>query len=427
MAESIDKAKAWLENLKSAYAQEDWQELLQPDLSSPYMAGKIDLARNAADVRQQLESRTSDSSIRQALLNPETEASIEAYLANIENCIGTVQLPVGIAGPVRIRGSAARGDFPIPMATHEAALVASYHRGAVAISEAGGCNAITLNEGVSRVPCFTFTRIHEAAAFLAWAVPQQQKLKQVAESTTSHGKLNEIKITVEGSNVFLHFNYHTGDAAGQNMVTVATQAVVDYIVEHSPVTPRRAYVESNLSGDKKASAISFSSVRGKKVTCEVVLPQGILKKRLGVNAKEMEDYWRVSSVGGVLSGSLGIQGHYANGLAALFIACGQDAACVAEAAVGVTRFEKREEALYAAVTLPNLIVGTVGGGTGLPTQSACLKLLGLQGAGHARAFAEVCAATALAGELSIIAALASGKFTRAHEILARRRKRNEHK
>jgi hydroxymethylglutaryl-CoA reductase (NADPH) len=168
-------------------------------------------------------------------------------------------------------------------------------------------------------------------------------------------------------------------------------------------------------------------VRGKKVTCEVLLAPEILKKRLGVTAKEMEDYWRVSSVAGVLSGSLGIQGHYANGLAALFIACGQDAACVAEAAVGVTRFEKREEALYAAVTLPNLIVGTVGGGTGLPTQSACLKLLGLQGTGHARAFAEVCAATALAGELSIIAALASGNFTRAHEILARRRKRNERK
>jgi len=128
------------------------------------------------------------------------------------------------------------------------------------------------------------------------------------------------------------------------------------------------------------------------------------------------------AIGGVLSGSLGIQGHYANGLAALFIACGQDAACVAEAAVGVTRFEKRGQSLYAAVTLPNLIVGTVGGGTGLPSQRACLQLMGLAGSGHARAFAEVCAGVALAGELSIIAALASGRFTRAHEILARRRK-----
>ncbi|NBB80057.1 MAG: 3-hydroxy-3-methylglutaryl-CoA reductase [Verrucomicrobia bacterium] len=424
MAESIEKANAWLQGLENAYPQEDWQALLQPDRSTPCSAAKLDLARNAADVRRQLEARTSDTTIQQVLLPGENEASIEAYLANIENCIGTVQLPLGIAGPVRIRGSAARGDFPLPLATHEAALVASYHRGAIAISEAGGCTAVTLNEGVSRVPCFTFERIHQAASFLAWAVPQQDTFKKIAESTTTHGKLTEIKITVEGNHVFLHFYYHTGDAAGQNMVTVATQAVVDHILAHSPVQPYRAYVESNLSGDKKASAMSFSTVRGKKVTCEIVLPAAILKKRLGTSADEMEDYWRVSSIGGVLSGSLGIQGHYANGLAALFIACGQDAACVAEAAIGVTRFERRGDDLYAAVTLPNLIVGTVGGGTGLPTQSACLKLLCLRGTGHARAFAEVCAATALAGELSIIAALASGKFTRAHEVLARRRKRN---
>lgn len=423
MAESIDKAKAWLKEIEQRHSQQDWESLLQPDTKTPYAPRKMDLARSAAEVRQQLEARTEDPTIQAALFDPQTEADAEAYLANIENFIGTVKLPVGIAGPVRIRGSAANGDYPIPMATHEAALVASYHRGAIAISEAGGCTAVILNEGVSRVPCFTFENIRQAAAFLAWAVPQQDQFKSIAESTTRHGKLAEIKITVEGSNVFLHFNYTTGDAAGQNMVTVATQAVVDYIKSECPIPSKRIYVESNLSGDKKASAISFSSVRGKKVTCEVLLPAEVLQKRLGVSAKEMEDYWRVSSVGGVLSGSLGIQGHYANGLAALFIACGQDAACVAEAAVGVTRFEAREGALYAAVTLPNLIVGTVGGGTGLPSQSACLNLLGLHGAGHGRAFAELCAATALAGELSIIAALASGNFTRAHEILARRRKK----
>lgn len=383
----------------------------------------MELARNAGDVRRQLESKTSDPLIRQSLLDAQTEKDAEAYLANIENFIGTVKVPVGIAGPVRIRGSAAQGDYPLPLATHEAALVASYHRGAVAISEAGGCTAVTLSEGVSRVPCFTFSNVREAANFLAWAIPRQEKIQETAEATTRHGKLSEIKITVEGCNVYLHLTYLTGDAAGQNMVTVATQAVVDFLKANSPVQPKRAYVESNLSGDKKASSISFSSVRGKKVTCEVLLSAVILKKRLGVTAEEMEDYWRVSSVGGVLSGSLGTQGHYANGLAALFIACGQDAACIAEAAVGVTRFERRGDTLYAAVTLPNLIVGTVGGGTGLPSQAACLRLLGLAGEGHARAFAEVCAATALAGEISIIAALASGNFTRAHEILARRRKK----
>jgi hydroxymethylglutaryl-CoA reductase (NADPH) len=128
----------------------------------------------------------------------------------------------------------------------------------------------------------------------------------------------------------------------------------------------------------------------------------------------------MSALGGVMSGSIGVQGHYANGLAALFIATGQDAACVAEAAVGVTRFEPMEDGgLYASVTLPNLIVGTVGGGTGLPTQRACLEIMGLAGAGHARALAELAAGLALAGELSITGALAAGHFTDAHRRLSR--------
>ncbi|HEY5595684.1 MAG TPA: 3-hydroxy-3-methylglutaryl-CoA reductase, partial [Candidatus Bipolaricaulota bacterium] len=165
------------------------------------------------------------------------------------------------------------------------------------------------------------------------------------------------------------------------------------------------------------------SVRGKKVTAEVTVPAALIEKRLHTTPTKMVHYWRMSGIGGVLSGSIGIQGHYANGLAALYIACGQDAACVAESAVGVTRFEVIEDgALYAAVTLPNLIVGTVGGGTGLPSQRACLELLKLAGPGHAQALAELCAGLCLAGELSIIGALCSGDFTRAHQVLSRGRK-----
>jgi hydroxymethylglutaryl-CoA reductase (NADPH) len=179
-----------------------------------------------------------------------------------------------------------------------------------------------------------------------------------------------------------------------------------------------------LSGDKKASAQSFLGVRGKKVSAEVRLPRKIVERHLHTTPEKMVDYWRMSALGGVMSGTIGVQGHYANGLAALFIACGQDAACVSEAAVGVTRFEVEGagDSLYAAVTLPNLIVGTVGGGTGLPSQRACLEMLGLAGANHARALAEVCAGLALAGELSIIAALSAHEFTRAHARLARGQK-----
>jgi hydroxymethylglutaryl-CoA reductase (NADPH) len=351
------------------------------------------------------------------------EADLSIYEGNIENCLGEVKMPVGYAGPLRVHGLFAKGDYVIPLATTEAALVASYHRGCALIGETGGCTAMLLYETVSRSPAFAFRNLADAGKFVAWVLERVDRFKEIAKSTTRHGELLDIGVTFEGNHVYLTFEFSTGDASGQNMVTLATQAVCDAILEETPVVPERAWVEGNLSGDKKASAKAFTSTRGKKVTAEVVIPGELLEKRLHATAKELEHYWRVSAIGGVLSGSFGIQGHFANGLAALYIATGQDAACVAESAVGVTRFEVRDNGdLYAAVTLPGLMVGTVGGGTGLPTQRACLELMGLAGEGNARALSEVAAGLMLAGELSIIGALAAGHFSRAHRKLARDRK-----
>ncbi|HEX8372611.1 MAG TPA: hydroxymethylglutaryl-CoA reductase [Chthoniobacterales bacterium] len=362
-----------------------------------------------------LSAETSD-----ALWDPATAQASESFHGHIENLIGTVKVPVGVAGPLRVNGVHAQGDYFVPLATTEAALVASYHRGAVVLSESGGCTALLISEGISRAPGFAFANLIEAGRFVAWAVGEVEKFREIAAGTTRHGSLTDLRFSVEGNHVYLVFEYLTGDAAGQNMVTIATQAICDYINTASPVKPEYSFVESNLSGDKKASAQSFQAVRGKKVSAEVVVPAALLEKRLHTSAARMTDYWRMSAVGGVLSGTIGVQGHYANGLAALYIACGQDAACVSESAVGVTRFEERPDgALYAAVTLPNLIVGTVGGGTSLPSQRACLEILGLYGTGHARALAEVTAALCLAGEISIIAALSCQEFTRAHRKLAR--------
>jgi hydroxymethylglutaryl-CoA reductase (NADPH) len=361
---------------------------------------------------------------REPLLDAETVAHMSCYQHNVEYFIGTVKMPVGLAGPLRVNGLFAQGDFYVPLATTEAALVASHNRGARLISEAGGCSAMVLNEGISRAPGFAFNALHEAGTFVAWAVEQLPEFRKIAESTTHHGKLVDLRITIEGNHVYLNFEYTTGDAAGQNMVTLATQAVCDYIQSHSPVSPRYAFVEANLSGDKKATAQSYLLVRGKKVTAEVSLSADLVRTRLHTSAEQIVNYYQMSAVGGVLSGSIGIQGHYANGLAALYIACGQDAASVAESAVGVTRFELTpEKGLYAAVTLPNLIVGTVGGGTGLPSQRACLEILGLAGADKARALAEVATANALAGELSIMGAMAAGEFTKAHARWARGREK----
>ncbi len=174
-----------------------------------------------------------------------------------------------------------------------------------------------------------------------------------------------------------------------------------------------------MSGDKKASWISFQSVRGRKATAEAVIPAAVIERRLHCTVEDMLHYYQFAATGGVMSGTFGIQGHLANALAALYIACGQDAACVAESAVGVTRLEGRGSDLYVSLTLPNLIVGTVGGGTHLPTAQACLEIMGLAGSGHANALAEVCVGIALAGEISLIGAMAAGEFTRAHQRLAR--------
>jgi hydroxymethylglutaryl-CoA reductase (NADPH) len=354
------------------------------------------------------------------LLDDWTVENLEAFDGNIENCIGSVKVPLGVAGPLRVNGLFAQGDYVVPLATSEAALVASYHRGCSVISASGGCSAILLYQALNRSPAFIFRSLADAGKFVAWSMQEFEKFQEIANATSAHGKLVDIGTTVEGNHVYLNFEYTTGDASGQNMVTIATQAVCDFIKMHCPVEIEQLYVEGNLSGDKKASSQAYSSVRGKKVSAEVNIPRELLEKYLHATPEQMVDYWRVSVLGGVLSGTLGVQGHFANGLAALYLATGQDVACVAESAMGVTRFEiNAEGGLYAAVTLPSIMVGTVGGGTGLPSQRACLELMGLHGSGNSSALAEVCAGLLLGGELSIIAALATGDFTRAHKKLAR--------
>ena len=344
----------------------------------------------------------------------------EAFQGNIENFIGTLKMPVGLAGPLRVNGLFAHGDYYVPLATTEAALVASYSRGSHLLTEAGGCTAVLLNEGISRAPGFAFRNLREAGMFVLWATEHVEDFRSAAEATTRFGKLTNLRITVEGNHVYLNFEFITADASGQNMVTLATEAVCEYIEQHCPVRPQYYFVEANLSGDKKASAQSFLLVRGRKVSAEAVLPAELIQNLLRTTPEHMVNFWRMSAMGGALSGTMGLQGHYANGLAALYLACGQDVACVAESAVGVTRFEVIEGGdLYASVTLPNIMVGTVGGGTGLPSQKACLDILGLSGPGKAQTLAEVCAGLCLAGELSIMGALCSGDFSRAHRLLAR--------
>ena len=339
---------------------------------------------------------------------------------NIEGYVGDVCVPVGVLGPLRVNGLNANGDFYVPLATSEGALVASYQRGATVISKSGGAKCLCLTERVVRAPAFVFRDVIEAAHFIMWLHSVFDDLRAMVATTSRHAKLEDIRTTLQGNTAYVMLEYTTGDAAGQNMVTFASRAVCENLLARAPIKPVRWYLESNMSGDKKATASSFMYVRGKKVVAEVVLKKRLLGRFIGVTPQQMLDYYHVSSMGGILTGSIGVQGHFANGLAAVFLATGQDVACVAEAAVGTTQMDITSEGdLYIMVQLPNLIVGTVGGGTKLPTMKSALQMMDCYGEGKARKLAEIIAAVVLAGEISLTGAICAGDFDQAHKKYGR--------
>jgi hydroxymethylglutaryl-CoA reductase (NADPH) len=414
------RAKTYLADLITQYGLPALAERLRPKTGNQpaHVPGRADTSLDAVESRWAFLG--ADDSVKAQLLDDWSIEHLDVYANNIEHLIGTVKVPIGLAGPLRVNGLFAQGDYYVPVATSEASMVASYSRGAILLTESGGASVGLLSEGVTRAPLFAFDNLHDLGTFVEWALAHLEDIEAVANATTRFGKLQDIELSIEGTKVYFQFIYSTGDAAGQNMVTIATYAAVEWIVKESPVRPRIAYLEGNFSGDKKASALSFERVRGKKVVAEATLPAELVKRWLHVDPAQLVECVRIGTVGAMMSGTLGTQAHFANGLAGLFLACGQDVACVSEAAVGITDMELTVTGdLHACVTLPNLIVGTVGGGTKLPSQSACLELLGVKGEGGARAFAEIAAALCLAGELSLIGAIAAGEFAAAHARRAR--------
>lgn len=369
--------------------------------------------------------RTTDNPNTAVRLSPlPTDFDPAQLQGNIENYIGMSQVPTGLIGPILVNGRYAQGEYRVPMATTEGALVASYARGAKACTLSGGITAVCMDERVQRCPLFRFENIAQAIGFVQFVAEKVEILKGHVRTVSRHAELLDIEPNIEGNQVILSFEYKTGDASGQNMVTICTQHLCEWILANMPTPPQFWYIESNFSGDKKAVVNAFLRTRGKRVSAEVFVPREIVQRVLKSTPEALEKYYENATLASIQSGAIGINGHYANGLAAIFIACGQDVACVAEAAIGINRFEVTPQKvggdLYFSVTLPNLIVGTIGGGTGLHTQSQCLALMDCQGPGTANKFAEICAATVLAGELSIISALAEGHFTRAHKVLGRK-------
>ena len=342
---------------------------------------------------------------------------------NIENMIGAIQIPLGVAGPLRINGEYAKGDFYVPLATTEGALVASTHRGCSVVTACGGANVRIFDDRMTRAPVFRAKDVTDAQKLVEWVRENLMRLKEQAEKTTRFGRLLAVEPFVAGRNVYLRFAYDTKDAMGMNMVTIATDAAVDLVLSENDV--ELVALSGNMCTDKKPAAINSIMGKGKTVTADVILDREIILEKLKTTPLRMAEVnYRKNLVGSARAGSLGFNAHAANIAVAMFIACGQDAAHVVEASSAITTMETEEEGLYCSVTLPSLAAGTVGGGTHIGTQQECLAMLGVAGAGdppgaNSKKLAEIIAAAVLSGEISLIGALAGRHLAKAHAALGR--------
>lgn len=345
-----------------------------------------------------------------------------ALSGNCENFVGMTQMPIGLAGPLRINGQYAQGDFLIPLATTEGTLVASYNRGMRAITESGGIQTTVFDDCMQRAPAFKFRSAREVQLFMAWFDENYAEIKTHAEATSSVAKLEFVQRWPVHNTLYMRWNFSTGDAAGQNMVSKATDHACRWILANSPEDIVLYAFSGGMDTDKKHSNINNLYSRGKRVVAELVLKKDVMESLLRTNAQSIQNMRNVSSQGSLLAGASYTGGHSANGIAAFFIATGQDEANVVESHAGQTYTEVLENGdLYWSWTMPSIIVATFGGGTGLPTQNECLQMLDCVGKDKARKLAEIAAGLVAAGDVSIANAVVSGEFVDSHEKYGRNR------
>jgi hydroxymethylglutaryl-CoA reductase (NADPH) len=343
-----------------------------------------------------------------------------------ENVVGFVPVPVGIAGPLLLDGM----PVHIPMATTEGCLVASTARGCRALSASGGVTSAILADGMTRAPVVRMPSITRAAAVKAWIETPENfgELCRVFDAGSRFARLQSAKVVVAGRQVHIRFKATTGDAMGMNMLTIGVERALAVLRRPFPDMQLLA-VSGNLCTDKKASASNWLSGRGKSVVAEGVLTREAVEKILKTTPAALADL-NVSKnlVGSAMAGALGgFNAHAANIVAAVFIATGQDPAQVVVSANCITQMELLDggDALHVSVTMPSLEVGTIGGGTGLAAQAACLDLAGVRGphpttpGANAKRLASIIAGAVLAGELSLMAALAQGTLASSHMRLNR--------
>ena len=340
---------------------------------------------------------------------------------NVENFIGVAQVPMGLVGPLLVNGEHAQGDFYMPMATSEGTLIASYNRGARLLRESGGAKVTVVDDAMQRAPVFMFDDARQARDFGVWVTENFDQIAEQAQTTTRSGKLRNIQQFAAARMRYLRFNYTTGDAAGQNMVGKATFVACEWIMaNYSGI--KRYMLSGAMDTDKKHSHLNTLHTRGKRVIAEVTIPNELLLKSMNISAEALYKARSISQVGSFMAGSNNTGAHSANGVTAAFIATGQDVANVAESSAAIVFADLDDEGnYYLSITIPSLIIATFGGGTGLPTQQECLKMLGCAGSGKVHKLAEIIGATVLAGEVSLMSAVLAGDWVTSHDALGRNR------
>jgi hydroxymethylglutaryl-CoA reductase (NADPH) len=355
----------------------------------------------------------------------ETRFDAEKLTGNIENFIGSLDLPVGLAGPLWFNGANVRGPVYAPMATSEGALVASATRGATAISRSGGVTTRVLRQVMMRVPLFVLNTSSAASKFRHWIEDHFEEIVAQTRLVSRHARLRRVTPDQVGNRVNITFSYETGDAAGQNMTTSCTWKACQWILsqlQHFPeIVVENFVVDGNMSGDKKVNFQSFLTGRGTRVTAEAMITKDVLERILKVSARQLEDAQLTAMSAGIHIGTIGYNVNIANVIGAMFTACGQDIACVHESSLGIFRLQAHQDDIHIIMDLPALIVGTVGGGTSLAAQADYLEMIGCKGVHKSGRLAEIIAGYCLALDLSTASAIASGQFASAHDRLGRNR------
>lgn len=352
------------------------------------------------------------------------------YKKNIENLIGSIEVPLGVAGPIQVTGDFASGSYFIPMATTEGALVASTNRGCNIVSKSGGIQVMSEFVGITRGPIFKTQSLEQVRVIVKYIKNNISEIKDLVSSRENHLRLISIDPYNLGRNLWLRINFDSSEAMGMNMITKSSGYISEFLCQKFKGMKLVA-VSGNMCIDKKASYINAIMGRGRKVSAEVTIPKAIVENNLKTTVKKIVEInqskvWQ----GSAMSGAISFNAHFANIVAAIFIATGQDLAHVVEASQGYSLFEEDENGdLYVSILLPSMVVGTIGGGTGLPKQLEARAIMlsdlitkKMPEENLSSTLAEVTAAAVLCGELSLHAALASNNLISAHESLGRSKK-----